>query len=140
MLLTGGADAHAVVGGKAVFAAPVDKRADTAGKVHSAERDLRNGDHDGAGLRKVAALQPEVGPGKGRSAVFFQIPSPAVKVVRDPVDVQAAREGVRHAEDAVAAFHGEKAEGAHDVGAQRREGAVGDLTPDPRKFDGAAPG
>lgn len=41
-----------------------------------------------------------------------------------------------HAQHAVAALHGKETEGAHDVGTQRSEGAVGNFPADSRQVHG----
>lgn len=55
-----------------------------------------------------------------------------------PVYGDAAPKGMAHAENAVAALHGEKAKGAHDIPRKGREGPIVDLAAYPGQFDAAA--
>ncbi|MPN27776.1 hypothetical protein SDC9_175210 [bioreactor metagenome] len=129
-------DAHAPVGGQAVFPALTDNGADAAGEICACKGDMGDGKHDGACLRQVCALKPEIGPWKGGTPVGFDVAHAAVKAAGLPVHREGAGQGMGHADDPVDALHGQKAEGPHNIRGQRRQRAVpqGALHPRQRNF------
>ena len=129
---------HPLVGCQAVFLAPVDNGADASAERAGEKGDMGNREHDGAGPGKIVALHPEIGAGERGAAVLFRIPHTAVKAVQLPVYGDAAPKGMAHAENAVPALHGEKAEWPHDIPRKGRKGPIVDFAAYPGQFDVAA--
>ena len=134
-----GPDPNTPVGCQTVLFSPVQDGADASAESAPAKRNVGDRDHDGARLRKIVALHPQIGAGEGGAAVLFDIPLPAAEAVQMPVHSDAAPEGVRHAEHAVPALHGKKPERAHDVGGKRRKRPVGNVAADAGQIYMAAP-
>lgn len=109
----------------------VQDGADASTEGTSAKWNMGNGYHNRTWFWEIVALHPQVGARKRGSAVFFCIAQTTVEAVQMSVHNDAALEGMRHAENAVPALHGEKPERPHDIGTERRKWSVGNITADP---------
>ncbi len=82
---------------------------------------MGNGDHNRTWFWKIVALQPHVGAWKRGAAILFYIAQATVEAMHVSIHYDAALEGMRHAENAMPALHGEKPEWSHDIGTERRK-------------------
>ena len=122
---------NAPVSCQAMLPALVQDGADASTEGTSAKWNMGNGYHNRTWFWEIVALHPQVGARKRGSAVFFCIAQTTVEAVQMSVHNDAALEGMRHAENAVPALHGEKPERPHDIGTERRKWSVGNITADP---------
>ena len=129
---------NAPVSCQAMLPALVQDGADASTEGTSAKWNMGNGYHNRTWFWEIVALHPQVGARKRGSAVFFCIAQTTVEAVQMSVHNGAALEGMRHAENAVPALHGEKTEWPHDIGTERRKRSVHDLTADAGQLNMAA--
>ena len=138
MLRSKGWNLNALVSCQTILPALIQDRADTSPEGASEKWNVGDRDHKGARFWKVVALQPQVGAWKRGSAVLFCIAQTAVKAVRASIQYKGALKGMRHTENAVPALHGEEAERPHDIGAERRKGAISNFAADAGQLNVAA--
>lgn len=125
-----GEQADAPIRCQTIFFPPVQDGTDTTEKDSTVKGNAGNGNHKGAGLRKIIALHPQIRTRKRSPTICFRIPQSSVKVVLTSVYRNAALQLMCHTENPMAALHREKAERAHNMGAKGCKGAVWNLTAD----------